>query len=276
MRKLLSLLALVVAAVVAAVATVTAVVVPTSAVPLSLEHSPGSTSYSVLQMNLCLSGQADCYPGTAYPSILDEATAQIVDNHPTVVTLNEACSGDAATIARRTGYRMRFATVLVDGAPLPCVNPGGRGRFGIAVLTKERLTASHDRAFATQAGAEERRWLCATTSRGVTACTAHLGTRGSADERRANDGQCAELEAILAGYAKTGATVFGGDLNRHTPCTPASMWATTDSTAAELPGLQHVYASRPAEAPLARVSSARHTDHDFLLVRCHLQLAPRG
>jgi endonuclease/exonuclease/phosphatase family metal-dependent hydrolase len=267
-------LAPVVAAVVAAVATITAVVVPTSAVPLSLEDSAG-TPYSVLQMNLCLSGQADCYPGTAFPSILDEATAQILDNDPTAVTLNEACSGDAATIARRTGYRMRFATVLVNGAPLPCVNPGHRGRFGNAVLTKERLTASHDQAFATQTGEEERRWLCATTSRGVTVCTAHLGTRGSADERRTNDGQCAALEAVLARYAKIGATVFGGDLNRHTPCAPASMWPTTDSHAAQDPGLQHVYASRSAEAPLARVTSARHTDHDFILVRCHLLLTRR-
>jgi hypothetical protein len=274
MRKLVFTLALVVAAVVAAVETVTAVVVPTSAVPLSLEHSAG-TSYSVLQMNLCLSGQADCYPGTAYPSILDEATAQIVDNDPTAVTLNEACSGDAAKIARNTGYQIRFATVLVDHAPLPCVDPGGRGRFGIAVLTKERLTASHDQAFATQTGAEERRWLCTTTSRGGTVCTAHLGTRGTADERRTNDGQCTELEAVLARYAKTGATVFGGDLNRHTACAPASMWTTTDSTAAELPGLQHAYASRSAQAPLTRLSSARHTDHDFLLLRCHLQLTRR-
>jgi endonuclease/exonuclease/phosphatase family metal-dependent hydrolase len=274
-RKLLALLALVVAAVGAAVATFTAVAVPTSAVPLSLEHSPVSTSFSVLQMNLCLSGHADCYPAAAYPSILDEAIAQIIDNDPTAVTLNEACSGDAAKVARRTGYRMRFATVLVDGAPLPCVNPGGRGRFGNAVLTRERLTASDDRAFATQVGAEERRWLCATTSRRVSVCTAHLGTRGSADERRTNDGQCAELEAVLAEHAKSGPTVFGGDINRHAPCAPASMWPTTDDTAAALPGLQHIYASRPAQAPLARVSSARHTDHDFLFVRWHLQLTPR-
>jgi hypothetical protein len=265
-----SLLALVVAG----VATAALVVVPTSAAPLSLQDS-AAISYSVLQMNLCLSGQADCYPGTAYPSILDEATAQIVDGDPAAVTLNEACSGDAEKIARRTGYRIRFATVLVDGAPLACLDPGGRGRFGSAVLTKEARTASHDQAFATQTGAEERRWLCVTTSRGITVCTAHLATGGSADDRRTNDGQCAELQAVLAGYAEAGPTVLGGDLNRHTPCAPASMWPTTDSHAAQVPGLQHVYASRSAEAPLVRVTSARHTDHDFLLVRCHLLLTRR-
>lgn len=253
----------------------TVAVVPAAAVPLSLEPANG-TRFTVLQMNLCLSGQADCYPDTAYPAILDEATSQILDDDADAVTLNEACSRDAAEVARRTGYQLRFAAVFVEGAPLRCVHPGSRGHFGIAVLTKARLTTTADQAFATQTGAEQRRWICATTSRAVTVCTAHLSTRGSADDRHANDGQCAELEAVLARYTQGGITVFGGDLNRRASCAPDTMWATADTAAAQVPGIQHIYGSTSGDEPYRRVDPALHTDHDFFLVASRLPSAPRG
>ena len=242
----------------------TVALLPATAVPLSLDPGNG-TRFAVLQMNLCLSGQADCYPDTAYPAILDEATTQILHDDPEAATIDEACSGDVAEIARRTGYQLRFATVLVEEAPLPCVDPGGRGRFGIAVLTKERVAVSADQAFATQSGPEQRRWSCATTSRAVTVCTAHLSTRGSAGGRRVNDGECAELAAILARYTKVGTTFFGGDLNRHRPCAPDTMWATADTAAAQVPGLQHIYGTTSGKEPYQRAHPARHTDHDFFL-----------
>jgi endonuclease/exonuclease/phosphatase family metal-dependent hydrolase len=248
----------------AAALTLAAAVVPATARPMVSGHQ-GGTAYSVLQMNLCLSGQADCYSRAAYPSVLDEATAHIVEDDPAAVTLDEVCSGDARTIAARTGYQLRFAAVLVDGAPLRCVDPGDRGRFGIAVLTHEHVTAADDHPFTTQTGAEERRWICATTSGAVTVCTAHLSTRGSTADRRTNDGQCAELGTVLARYAGAGTTVFGGDLNRHTSCAPRSMWATSDGSAVQLPGIQHVYGSTSVDAPQVRVQPAAHTDHDFLL-----------
>ena len=158
----------------------------------------------VLQMNLCLSGKAGCYARTAYPSVVDEASAEVQRRDPAAVTLNETCSADAAEIARRTGYQLRFAAVLAWGAPLPCVDPGGRGDFGIAVLTKDDIKASHDEAFAVHADEEERRWLCATTIREVTVCTAHLSTRGSTAQRAANDAECHELRGVLARYHDAG------------------------------------------------------------------------
>ncbi len=179
----------------------------------------------VLQMNLCLSGKAGCYARTAYPSVVDEATAEVRRRDPAAVTLNETCSGDAAEIARRTGYQLRFAAVRAWGAPLPCVDPGGRGDFGLAVLTKDEIGASRNDAFNVHADEEERRWLCATTIRDVTVCTAHLSTRGSAALRAANDAECHELREVLAGYQDAGTTVFGGDVNRRNrvlppPCGP--------------------------------------------------------
>lgn len=230
--------------------------------------------YRLLQMNLCLSGLAGCFGGTEYPKVVDEAIAQIGEADPAAVTLNEACSGDVERIAAKTGYHLRFATVIYNGAPLPCRNPGERGVFGNAVLTKEQIRESADAAFTSQFGAEERRWLCATTTRDVTACVTHLSTRGSVGARAANDGQCAELAQILAGYAAAGPTIFGGDVNRTDGCAAPGMWTLTDAAAAQAPGIQHVYGSGEFRGPRAQVVPATYTDHDFLVA--HTRLAPPG
>ena len=92
--------------------------------------------YSVMQMNLCLSGLAGCYGKTAYPAVVDEAVAQIRAARPDAVTVNEACRDDVARIARQAGYHLRFSRVIYLGEPLRCVRPGGRGLFGDAVLTR--------------------------------------------------------------------------------------------------------------------------------------------
>ena len=226
--------------------------------------------YTLLQMNLCLSGLAGCYGRTAYPAVVDEAVATIEAQDPEAVTLNEACSGDVDEIAARTGYAVRFATVIYRGAPLPCVKPEGRGVFGNAVLTKEHIVSSRDQAFTAQAGVEERRWVCATTARRVTVCATHLSTRGGDAARAANDAQCRELGEVLASYAARGATVFAGDVNRQDTCAPAGMWTHTDAEASQAPGIQHAYGSRQLTAPTSRVLPATYTDHDFLLVDSRL------
>ena len=102
----------------------------------------GASTYTLMQMNLCLSGFAGCYGKVAYPAGVEEAVARIRDAHPDAVTLNETCRGDVARIARRTGYHLRFSTVTVSGEPLACVRPGGRGRFGDAVLTKAAIEST--------------------------------------------------------------------------------------------------------------------------------------
>ncbi|MGH3318440.1 MAG: hypothetical protein ACRDO0_20020, partial [Nocardioidaceae bacterium] len=132
---------------------------------------------SLLQMNLCLSGVAGCFGDTRYPRVVEEAVGVIAARGPDVVTFNEACSGDVARIAHETGYHLRFAAVLVRGRPLHCVDPGGRGVFGNAVITRRTIHGSVGRPFAAQAGGEERRWICVETARRVDVCTAHLSTR---------------------------------------------------------------------------------------------------
>ena len=235
-----------------------------SSVSSSLARSSES-AYQLLQMNLCLSGQAGCYSRTTHRSILDEAIGQIADQDPEAVTLNEVCSADAAEIARRTGYELSFAAVDYGGAPLPCIEPRSRGLFGIAVLTKDAVVTSEDRAFAVQADPEERRWLCATTDRDVTVCTAHLSTRYSSVERAANDAECRELRHVLARRQEGGTTLFGGDVNRQDPCAPSTMWVTRDTSATQSPGVQHIYGTTSVEEWSSSVSEATYTDHDFLL-----------
>ena len=133
--------------------------------------------FTLLQMNLCLSGLAGCYGKVAYPAGVDDAIARIRDTRPDAVTFNEACRGDVERIARRTGYHVRFSTVIYRGERLRCIHPGGRGLFGDAVLTAAAVAGSESRAFTAQAGIERRRWLCVTTRAGVDVCTAHLNGR---------------------------------------------------------------------------------------------------
>src|SRR3954469_110729 len=230
--------------------------------------SSGST-YTLMQMNLCLSGMAGCYAKVAYPAVVEEAVARIREVHPDAVTLNETCRSDVAQIARRTGYHLRFSRVIYGGRLLRCVQPGGRGLFGDAVLTEAAVESTDNHDFKGQAGPERRRWICVTTRGDVDVCTAHLNTR-TAIEVAGNDAQCAELAALLARRAARGTVIFGGDVNRRGPCAPEGAWARTDRSADQAPGLQHVYGSGALRSPSAAVVPATHTDHDFLLVRVRL------
>ncbi len=234
--------------------------------------SRAGSAFTLMQMNLCLSGFAGCYGKVAYPAGVDEAVARIREARPDAVTVNEACRGDVVRIARRTGYHVRFSRVFYLGRPLPCVRPGDRGLFGDAVLTDAAVerTDSHD--FEGQSGPERRRWLCVATRAGVDVCTAHLNTR-SAIEAAGNDAQCAELAALLARRGAARTVIFGGDVNRRRSCAPDGAWTRTDRSAGQAAGLQHVYGSGALRAPSARVVPAAHTDHDVLVVRA--QRTPR-
>jgi endonuclease/exonuclease/phosphatase family metal-dependent hydrolase len=229
--------------------------------------SAGST-YSLMQMNLCLSGFAGCYVKVDYPAGVQETIDRIREARPDAVTLNEACRGDVALIARRTGYHPRFSAVIYDGKPLPCVRPGGRGLFGDAVLTKAQIQSSDNQAFRAQAGPEQRRWLCVSTRIGVEVCTAHLASPERI-EVAANESQCHEVRALLARRAAAGTVIFGGDVNGRSSCAPPGFWTRTDSSAHQDPGSQQVYGTALFRSPSARVVPAVHSDHDFLLVRAY-------
>src|SRR3954469_16283213 len=97
-----------------------------SSVSMAYESSGSAgATYTLLQMNLCLSGFAGCYGKVAYPAGVQDAVARIRNVHPDAVTVNDACRGGVPPIARQTGYHLRFSTVTSSGKPLPCVRPGG-------------------------------------------------------------------------------------------------------------------------------------------------------
>ena len=229
---------------------------------------PARPTYTVMQMNLCLSGLAGCFGKVDYPAGVDEASARIGELHPDAVTLNEVCSGDVAVIARRTGYHVGFSRVIYEGQFLPCIHPRGRGLFGDAVLTRSAIKSTVSRAFEAQSGPERRRWLCARTGVGVDVCTAHLAS-AEADEVAANDPQCAELRTLLARRAAAGTVIFGGDVNHRPSCAPRGFWSRADTFAHQNPGDQQVYGTGAFRSPAARVLPAAHTDHDALLVGAH-------
>jgi endonuclease/exonuclease/phosphatase family metal-dependent hydrolase len=222
-----------------------------------------------MQMELCLSGLEGCYAKVDYPAVVREAITRIRAARPDAVTFNEACSGDVALIAKRTGYHLRFSKVIYNGKPLLCIRPGGRGFYGDAVLSKASILSAASQPFEAQAGPERREWLCASTRIGVDVCTAHLATyepvEGSTNER-----QCAELRAVLARRVAARAVIFGGDVNRLPSCAPHGFWTRTDGAAHQNPGSQQVYGTGAFRSPSARVVPAIHTDHDVLLVRAYL------
>jgi endonuclease/exonuclease/phosphatase family metal-dependent hydrolase len=224
----------------------------------------------LMQMNLCLSGLAGCYAKVRYPAGVRAAVAAIRARHPDAATFNEACGGDVALIARRTGYHARFSSVIYHGTPLHCVSPGGRGLFGDAVLTRSVIERADSRPFATQAGPEQRQWLCVSTRVGVEVCTAHLASHEPV-EAAANAPQCAELRALLARRARGRTVIFGGDVNRRASCAPRGFWIRTDASARQDPGSQQVYGTGGGlGSPSAWTEPAAHTDHDVLLVRADL------
>jgi len=238
--------------------------------------SPGSV-YTLMQMNLCLSGYGGCYPRVKYPAVVREVITRVREARPDAVTFNEACSGDVALIAQRTGYHLRFSKVIYNGEPLPCRQPGGRGLFGDAVLSRAPILTAASQPFEAQAGPERREWLCVSTRIGVDVCTAHLAAHEPV-EVAANKPQCSELRAVLARRTTARAVIFGGDVNRRSSCAPHGFWTRTDGSARQDPGSQQVYGTGAFRSPSARVVPAVHTDHDVLLVRAYFSvpLPPSG
>ena len=219
-----------------------------------------------MQTNLCLSGVADCYGAAEYPAVVNEAVSRIQKWRPDAVTVNEACRRDAIQIARRTGYHVRFVLVVYAEEPFPCIDPGGRGLFGHALLTKSPITGSESQVFTAQGSLEDRRWLCATTRMGTDVCTAHLETQHTSAAEAASDAQCAELAEVLAAR-ESRILVFGGDLNRRESCAPPGTWRRTDASAQQAPGIQHVYGSVALRSPVTQVLPSAFSDHDVLVVR---------
>ena len=112
----------------------------------------------------------------------------------------------------------------------------------------------------------------ATAAAGALAAAAVLG---AAPAQAAAQTGTTSLAEVLAAPGPRTATVFGGDVNRQTGCAPRGAWALRDDSAAQAPGIQHVYGTRSGLLrPREEVLPMTYTDHDALLVRA--LLLPRG
>ena len=227
-------------------------------------------AYTLVQMNLCLSGRAGCFPRVEYPRGVEAAADLIRDGGADVVTLSEVCRADVEEMAAELAFQVRFTAVSSYRLPDDCIDPGGRGVFGIAVLTKAAITASVERPYATQSDLEQRRWLCVTTHE-ATVCTTHLEIRGRGRLDAVNDAQCVEFGQALRRLGTDRPVIAGGDLNRATDCAAPGMWVGTDNDAVQLPGSQHVYATTDFVGPRSRIVGMEYTDHDALVVTGHLE-----
>jgi Endonuclease/Exonuclease/phosphatase family len=226
----------------------------------------------LLQLNLCASGQAACYTGRS----IDEAAKVIRETRPDVVTLNEICEGDVATLgAVLAGVHGEPVASGFEAAPdRPSGGPTICGRngqpYGIGLVARRPAVP-----FETIGGVypvqdpvdpEERAWLCLLAA--VDVCTTHL----AGFDATAALHQCQHLFGVTlpelhqrAGYRPT---IVAGDLNLRygappdlRPCIPPGYRWLGDG------GLQHVLATSDLAVPTMRaIDLAKTTDHPGLLV----------
>ena len=242
---------------------------PAAAVPVP--------SVRVLQLNLCSSGIAGCYTGRSTA----EAAAVIRAEMPDLVTLNEVCQDDVATLERA------LADVVPGGGVVSAFQAARNGRtgepyrcrngqqYGIGLVSRwpsvpgssagGGIYPAQDRE-----DPEERAWLCldAAATPAVAVCTTHLAYT----KREVAAAQCRYLfgTVIAEMRARDGAApvVLGGDLNLGSgdspdlqSCLPAGSALVDDG------GQQHVVATPEFVVDSSRTIDLRGTtDHPGLLV----------
>jgi hypothetical protein len=239
-----------------------------------------STSYSVLQMNICNSGKAGCYTGMATAGAID----LINDRKPSVLTLNEACSSDWADIKARTGYD----GVFTPSGSQTCT--GGRGGYGNALLFpagtsfslilqipytcqyEPKKTMDEKEQECEEKGKEEKekRTLTCAVAGGVTACVTHLDSKSPTVRAQ----QAQQMEDKVNDYAEQGPAVLGGDWNlkakKAQEYVPAGMFRKGDGD------VQHIMASHHFGFVRKEIldEPLRWTDHRALQVYLRMKVAP--
>ncbi|MHA6796177.1 endonuclease/exonuclease/phosphatase family protein [Pseudonocardia bannensis] len=240
----------------------------------------------VLQLNLCSSGIAACYTGRSAA----EAAAVIRAETPDLVTLNEVCQDDVATLQRA------LADVVPGGAVVSAFQAARDGRTGDAYRCRNGqrygigMVSRWPSVPGSSAGGgiyptqdredpEERAWLCmdVAATPAVAVCTTHLAYT----EREVAGAQCRYLfgTVIAEVRARDGAAplVLGGDLNLGSgdspdleSCLPAG------SALADDGGEQHVVATPEFVVDSSRTIDLRGTtDHPGLLVTLAPQVGRR-
>jgi hypothetical protein len=224
--------------------------------------TPFGTALSVLQLNICHSGIADCYTGDA---VLTKAVEVIADLRPTVLSVNEACEGDVSPLRAAFGpaATMFVAAEHDDGSPVTCTNGES---FGNVVMVAAALAGGPgDSGHYTEQDTENehRGWACLPAGK-LTACTTHLSSHGP-DIALA---ECKELMSRVAPLRRAAPIVVAGDLNLRHAGSP-------NVQACNLPyfyrkgdgAVQHVFASTDLSfVAVAAIPMSGTTDHPALLL----------
>lgn len=236
---------------------VAAVLVPLVGLTVAGAAAP-QQSLVVLQMNLCNSGISSCYTNRSVAQ-----AAELIDAYrPDVVTLNEICESDVATLAGR--YPEGEVVAEFRTAPDRRTGEGTRCRngelFGIGLIVRGKLSTVDGGVYDTQdlTDPEIRAWLCATTA--FTACTAHLASTSAA----VATAQCAQLLKDFVPKQRSTTRVVAGDLNLREKtaavCVPPDYERTGDRD------VQYALASRGAVIARRVIDMRGTTDHPALLV----------
>lgn len=234
----------------------------------ALAPADPSPTVRELQMNLCHSGEANCYQGARTTA---EAAGLITRYRPFVVTLSEICAADILS----ADSPLRIAMAGIGGPVFAVFAPAvhrGTGRpfrctdgdqYGIGIIGHGALLGT-TRHYLYQhqytISPEERVAVCAETD-GYDVCTSHL----ESDNPGVAVNQCHELMSTDVPDFRNATgqppTVVAGDFNLVGIgfCVPSGWAASSDGI------VQHVLSNglRPVAI---RTVHMRYTDHPALIV----------
>lgn len=221
-----------------------------------------ATQVRVLQLNICHSGAVSCFTGD---EVITKARSVISSTRPHVLSVNEACSGDVATLRDAMGgARTKFvAAQRPDGSPVKCRNGQDYGNAIMVVNSITTGTGVSGRFRNQDSSNEKRVWACLPAG-ALSACTTHLAARDGAVALA----QCRELMSRAVDYAQRAPVVVSGDMNLRYGGTPDAQDCNRSGFYRKGDGaLQHVFATKTLTFVSGKkIDMAGTTDHPAWLV----------
>jgi hypothetical protein len=261
-----------------------AVAAPSPVAAPELARLPSGIPFQTLQLNLCNSGFASCYPTYNRGRAVGEAYNVIIARRPDLVTLNEVCQADVMTslypamAANFPGSHTFWAFQPAgnranNGQPYLCKNGD---QYGIGLLGHVRSADwAGVRLFSglypqQYTGSNEMRaWLCAAAINNFYACTTHLvNSSGTIAMQQCKQLMDVEIPAMRAAVGAALPVVVAGDLNLRyggspnvQACVPPGYYRKGDGS------VQHFMTTADMRFVSGQKVDLRYTDHDGWLVR---------
>ncbi|MFI5841974.1 hypothetical protein ACIA8K_19905 [Catenuloplanes sp. NPDC051500] len=227
---------------------------------------------TILQMNLCNGGAADCYTGGL--AAVGEAKMMIEHYHPNVVFINEICRGQEVDIAENNDYDYYSAWTFAAawnanaGTPVKCTNGAD---YGSAILVDNNYVYMDDYGvYARQNSTSEQRAYGCARFADFYGCVTHLSTDEPTALAQCNELTRQRLPAMKALYGEPNVpSIVSGDLNlKYNTADPENVQNCVPSgwTRKGDGDVQHVMVSSGFTGMSARTLPMIYTDHSALLV----------